>query len=54
MAQQNLPVLRRSLGGTFDELEEQVLHDPASRIFQTLETVQRNVLAEIAGKEGDE
>jgi len=52
MVQQNLPVLRRSLGGYLDELEEQVLHDPVSGVFQTLETVQRNVLAELAGKEG--
>jgi len=54
MVQQNRPVLRRSLGSYVDELEEQVLHDPVSGVFQTLETVQHRVLAGLAREEGGE
>ena len=45
--QQNLPVLRRSLNGYLNELEEQVLHDPKFGIIQILDGVQRDVLREL-------
>jgi len=40
---QNLPVMRRLLNGYFEELENQVLHDPQCGIFQTLETVRQSI-----------
>jgi hypothetical protein len=45
--QQNLPVLRRSLNGYLDELEQQILHDPETGIIQILDGVQRDVLREL-------
>lgn len=54
LVQQNLPVLRRALGGYLDELREQVLHDPQTGIFQTLEGVQRRVLSGLGREEKGE
>jgi hypothetical protein len=45
--QQNLPVLRRSLNGYIDELEQQMLHHPETGILQILDGVQRDVLREL-------
>jgi hypothetical protein len=42
---QNTPVMRQLLNGYFDELENQVLHDPQCGIFQTLETVRQEIAA---------
>jgi len=44
---QNLPVLRRSLNGYLDELEQHILHDPETGIIQILDGVQRDVLREL-------
>lgn len=47
--QQNLPVLRRSLGVFLDELQEQVLRDQRCGILVVLGEVQAGVLLEIEG-----
>ena len=49
VVQQNLPVLRRSLGVYLHELEEQVLRDQRCGILVVLQEVQRGVLEEIGG-----
>jgi len=48
---QNLPVMRRLLNGYFEELENQVLHDPQCGIFQTLENVRQSIAEQY--KEGE-
>ena len=47
---QNKPVMRALLNGYFEELENQILNDPQSGIYQTLETVRQT----IAGRLKDE
>ena len=49
---QNLPVLRRSLATFLGELENQVLHDQGCGVLTTLDGVQRDVLAQLAGEGG--
>lgn len=47
----NLPVLRRSLNGYLDELEQHILHDSETGVIQVLDGVQRDMLRQLEAAE---